>query len=562
MLFRFFEKYYPIILALAINFFYLMVCFSFCGKVYFGAIDDYFMARTLEGVFSNDYNVHMTFINVIYGYILLPLYHVFPKLGWFYLGEIAEIFISFVTISFIIIKKAGIRQGTILSILFFFFFARDYYLTVQFTLCASALGAAGMLLLLYDIQSSKHKMGRIFFGAALLLLSAIMRKDAFLMGIPLCACAVFFLANKCFHSKQLFLVTLAILFAVLWGIDKFNQSHYTSTEYQKYKSFQAPRVVLGDKSNYDKDLICDELEEKNFSCEDYQLLKQWVFYDTKIFSIDSLQNIATLIKKSSYPLKWQFLTTSILNRLDGSVTKPGFWAFISFCLILFRNGKKGYAWGSLFVTLSLMAYLLYMQRLVYRVETGLWLYATTFSIPFWGVPHKTFLKHFFPVTFVILVVITVFFACSGTFVRDVNRGKLWNIEHRSQSARPKYEALFNYIQSSADSSIFLSKMSTYMSFSYYKRAPYLSEPFGSWKKIIPLGYWTPYFPDIEKHLYEVGVSNPIHDVVKENVFVINETELSDFLQRHYYDSVYVQEVQKFDDLKIFKYFQIKNNETP
>ena len=549
-----------VLIAFAVNFFYLTVCLVFGVLSYFGVADDYFMARTLEGVFGDSYNIHLTFVNVVYGYLLLPLYHLLPRVGWYYIGEIAEVFISFTAISFVLLKKTGTRWGVLLSLLFVLFFARDYYLTAQFTQCAAILGAAGMLLIAYGINT-ENKKRFLFGGIVLILWGVVMRREAVLMGVPFFACALLVQIKTCFRNKTLLVASLLALYAGLCGLDKFNQLHYVSPEYQRYTSFQSPRVALGDKMNYEKDLVCDELEERNFLCEDYHLLNRWTFYDTEVFSIDTLRSIAGVVNKHSYPMQWRTMPKVVLDWFDNSLEKPGLWAFLVFSTLLFfsKGGKGRYVWGALFIMLSLMAYLLYMQRLVYRVESGLWLYATVFSIPFIEKMRPITNKVFYVTTGFVLVVICSFFAYSGAFVRSTKNGNLWNVAQRAKYILPEHKALFDYVQSTPENTVFFANMNSYMTLSNYRNPPYLSEPIGSWKKIAPLGYWTPYFPDIENHLKNVSVSNPIHDLVLDNVFVINEDGLVDFLQNHYYDSVEVRVVQNFADIKILKYSLAKKN---
>ena len=45
----------------------------------------------------------------------------------------------------------------------------------------------------------------------------------------------------------------------------------------------------------------------------------------------------------------------------------------------------------------------------------------------------------------------------------------------------------------------------------------------------------------------------IKDVVHDNVIVINEGRLADFLQRHYYDSVAVDTLKEIGKMTFFKY---------
>ena len=458
-----------ILVALAINVFYLIICFAFCGKPYFGAVDDYFMARTLEGVFGDSYNVHLTFVNVLYGYFLLPFYHLFPKIGWYYIGEIAEVFVSFSIISFVLIKKMGMRWGIVLSLLFTLFFARDFYLTVQFTLCAAILGASGMLLSLYGIGVQQHKKRIVLLGILLMLWSAIMRREAFLMGVPFFICTLLLQIKDGYYSKHFLFITILILLTGLCGIEKVNQLHYTSPEYHNYMEFQTPRATLGDKSNYDKKLVCDELEEEGFYCEDYNLLANWTFYDTEIFAIDSLKKIAKKIEKNTYPIKWLSLPSILLNAIDQSANKPGLWAFSFFCSLIFlsKKGKITYVWTAFLIMIILMAYLLYLHRFVYHVESGLWLYATTLSIPFIDKFRKPSKQLFTCLFFILIVAISSLFLCSGAFIRSVHSGILFDSSPISKNL-PKYRALFEYVQSSSDCTLFLTDMKTYKLFNYYK----------------------------------------------------------------------------------------------
>ncbi len=545
-----------VLIAFAINIFYLLVCLFLGNLSYFGVVDDYFMARTLEGVFGNDYNVHLTFVNVVYGYLLLPLYHFFPKVGWYYVGEMTEVFISFTIISVVLLKKIGIRWGTILSMLFILFFARDFYLTIQFTQCAAVLGAAGMLLWVYGIKDvGNNKLFAIIGGTVLVLSSAMMRRSALEMGLPFFFCAMLLQIRVCLQNKRMLIIALLALFAGLYGIDKFNQLHYSSPEYHKYMEFQAPRAVLGDESNYDKGLLCDELEEGEMSCDDYLLLKRWIFYDTEVFAIDTLKMLAKKIEDRSISVRWKSLIGAYSIQMVRAVEKPGFWAFLFFSILLFysKDGKGVYAVIAFLIITTLVMYLLYRQRFVYRVESGLWLYATTLAIPFIGTLRTFSLRCFYGFIFIVFIVVGTLFAYTGTYIRSPKNGFLWNVALRAKSVIPQNKALLNYIQTSPNGVVYLSNMNTYMILANSRNPPYLSEPIGSWKKIAPLGYWTPYFPDIVLHLEKYGISNPLRDVVLDNVYVINDDGLVDYLQRHYYDSVHVHVVKEFENVKVFKY---------
>jgi len=82
---------------------------------------------------------------------------------------------------------------------------------------------------------------------------------------------------------------------------------------------------------------------------------------------------------------------------------------------------------------------------------------------------------------------------------------------------------------------------------------YIAEAPGSWSRLVSFGYWTPYFPDVETSLRKRGITNPMRDVVKENVFVVDEPSLEDFLEHHHYDKVKKDSIRDFKNFVVYKY---------
>lgn len=551
-------KHPTITIALAINLFILLICMLFGEKFYLGVYDDYFMARILEGAYGDSYNVHMVFVNVLYGYVLLPLYYLFPKISWYYIGEIFAVFISFTAVSYVMIKKMGLQWGSIFSTLLIACFARDFYLTVQFTQCAAALGAAGMVLFVYALDNGLSHKKIIFFAFILAIWGYCMRSDAFLMGLPFFACAMLFFARKFFDHRYQFGLCVLIMFLGLWGAKSFNDVHYSSPEYQKFLDFQPHRVMLGDKDNYDKGAVYDEIKEGGLFGEDFSLAQNWIFYDSKIFSTDSVKRITDKIQKYTFPLNGGALPAAVLYRFDRSIVHPCCWAFCMICLALLLHGGKRslYVLGGLAVMFAMMSYLIYLMRLVYRVEAGLWFYATVLAIPllnkFRPISHRFFLT----VLGSILCVFTVCFFFTGDFQRSISSGQLQKVPSL-EASRNNYQEVFEYMDSLPDNTVFLMPMWTYWSFARYREPPCYAAPIGSWKRIVSFGFWTPYFPDVEESLRLYGIENPMCDVVKENVIVLGNDEfLLDFLHRHYYENASVDTLRNIGGVKFFKYSEV------
>ena len=552
--------------SLVINLFFLALCLIF-GDLKFGAVDDYFMAARLTGALGTEYNPHLIFVNAIYGYALLPLYHLFPKIGWYYIGEMFSVFLSFTAIGYVLLQRCEERWGAILAALFTAFFASDFYLVVQFTQCASILSAAGMLLFAYgiisldshaskgvrnNIWSNLRTIAPFILGIILMFWGSVMRWQAFLMGMPFFCLGLLFILRECWSAKWHVIAGLAILFAGAFSMHAFDQKIYQSPAYEAFNKFQGPRVALGDNSNYNQNAVLEDIEELGLSSKDYNLLTEWIHYDTEVFSADSLKRYTDIIPPYRDENTIQDIPRNLLNALSKSLHSPLFWTWFFFCLIVyFTNSKKAlYAWTSLILILALMAHLLAIGRLVYRVESGFWLYAAVLAIPLFNkIKYLISQKLVYTVLGVIATANAISYANSGTLVRNPVNGQMRTIVVKDST---DYAQIFNYIDNQPDK-MFLLSMNAFMRFSHHRNPPYLATPAGSFKRTISFGYWTPYLSEVTEALNEFGVTNPIKEVIKDNVIVLNEPGLIDFLQRHYYDSVAIDTLKSIGDMTFFKY---------
>lgn len=560
--------------SIVINLFFLALCLVF-GDLKFGAIDDYFMAARLTGALGTDYNPHLIFVNAIYGYALLPLYHLFPKIGWYYIGEMFSVFLSFTVIGYVLLQRCGERWGAILAALFTALFASDFYLVVQFTQCASILSAAGMLLFAYGVVDCHAPKGArndnvnsdgacngnwtrlrtlmpFVLGVLLMLWGSVMRWPAFLMGMPFFCLGMLFILKQCWAAKWRVIVGLVVMFAGAFAMHHWDQNIYKAPEYLDYIKFQGPRVTLGDKDDYNQNAVYEDAEELGLSGKDLYMLTTWVLYDTDVFSVDSLKRYTSMISSYQDFNPAQLIPRQLLNALGKSLHSPLFWTWFILCLLVYiTNPKKFlYLWTSLFLIFALMAYLLAMERLIYRVESGFWLYAAVLAIPLFGKIKLEVPKKLLYVVLCIIAIANIFlYVTSGEMVRGPSSGQMRTLAIEDTT---DYKQVFDYIDNQPDK-MFLLSMNAFMRFSHHRNSPYLAEPIGQYRRTVSFGYWTPYLPEVTEVLADFGVANPIKDVVHDNVIVLNEPYLADFLQRHYYDSVAVDTLEEIGEMTFLKY---------
>lgn len=538
--------------SVLVNIFFLALCLGF-GVLRFGAADDYFMARILEGVYGSEYNIHLVFVNVVYGYILLPLYYLFPKIGWYYIGELFLVFVSLSTITYVILKRIGLHWGLIVSGVMVAAFASDYYLVVQFTYCGIILTAAGMLAVGESLRDAKKNLYLMVWGCVLMLFGSVMRWPSFWMGTPIFIIVLLLEFKSIWMNKKVVALVAVVFLGSLFALKNFDELHYKTPEYQQYMEYNGIRALFVDSRNFDDRAVYEDLEEMGLSGRDYNILKNWVLYDKRVYSIDSLRILNQTLRKHKNEIDWRKIPSQQLRALTRISNSPVMWIWFALCaLILFSNrGRSLYPILSLSVILALSYYMILLNRTTYHVVNGFWVYATVLGILYIGRMPKINKKVSFGILLAIAMANIWIYYDDANKIREPVDGRVGKIDENENVA--SYERLWEYIDHSPDSSVFLVTLDDYIVLSYYRMPPYLAEPIGSWKKVIPLGYWNVLFPDVEQTLREKGVENPIQDIVKNQVYVVNGSSLIDFLERHYYERVYKEVVENFDGVLIYKY---------
>lgn len=97
----------------------------------------------MSGAFGGEPNPHMIFINIIWGYILLPFYYLNSHISWYLIAQILLCFASCTIFSYMLLEKSDKKPAVLLIVLLLTFFADDVYVLVQFTKTAVLAVMAG-----------------------------------------------------------------------------------------------------------------------------------------------------------------------------------------------------------------------------------------------------------------------------------------------------------------------------------------------------------------------------------------------------------------------------------
>ena len=547
----------PIIVALLINLFYLFLYFAF-GIVRHGSLDDYFMSSVLTGAYGGNYDVHTYFVGSAYGYFLKPFYWLFPKVGWYFIFELTGTFAAFTTFSYFLIHRAGLRLGTALSTLLLASLTPDFYFQLSFTQCATIYTAAGLLTFF-----AGQKKRFLILGSLFLIAGSVMRWEGFLLGMPY---LLLLFAAQTLSQKKIYktgLIALIICLSALYGLHKLDITLYTNGDYKYYADYQPVRAFFGDGAYYDKESAFDELQERGMSGHDFRLLKNWMFYDTDVFSLDSLHPIVKVTQNHLYSPNPERVPIAFFMAVSRELTRSVGWCWVIFCIFLLLAKSKLanlYPWASLGIIAISIGYLLLMNRLVYHVESGIWLYATACGIFF--MPANFTISNISTIKWSklappLLCALAIFFAYFGITEQRTLK-KQWNIIEVEQIP-DDWQEFLKYAESHKDD-VFLLSFEKYKDLGTFRNPPYKAIEPRSWDNIFSWGYWNIHLPAIKQEFEKRGVQNPIRGIIHDNVYLLedyNKPSLQDFYKRHYHDSLWVDTVKAFGDLMLLKYHSTK-----
>lgn len=546
----------PIFLSSILNAFFLLLYLAFC-QIRFGSLDDYFMSAVLTGAYGGNYDIHLYFVNAAYGYFLKPFYWLFPKVGWYFIFELAGTFAAFTSFSYFTIRKLGLTWGCVVSALFLATLTPVYYFTVGFTQCATIYTAAGILHFVYGTKERKNKF--LVLGGIFLVAGSIMRYEGFLLGVPYLLLLLGMQVIKDRKWWKISIVTLVTIFTIIGGLREYNRSIFSEGDFKYYAAYQPIRAYFGDGGFYDKEAVYDELEERGMSGPDFYFLKGWNFYDTEVFNIDSLNAIRDVAQNNLYQPNPKRMLVAFLMTVSNAFVRPTGWCWLIICVLLILGGtKRGilYPWFSFGMVGFSLGYLLWVNRLVDHVESGIWMYAIASAVPLlqrtWLESNQVAMK-WKKFIYGAMIAVACIFAAIGISGQEFLKTKFSLIETPKLSA--EWSAFVKYTQEHPNDAFLLS-FERYKTLGMYKNPAYRAIEPGSWNNIFPLGYWNIHLPAMKEELRKRGVENPLRDITHNNVYLIedgNNPSLMDYYERHYHKIIKGDTVWRSGDLLLFSY---------
>ena len=399
-----------------------LIAFTVLQTPLFDTMDDPMMAMLVENASGNSHGV-ILFSNIVYSKLLQVLYSIIPAVKWYTIVQIGAIFLSSLSITYIVYKKFKFVIGTIINIIMSFYTGFLFYYAFQFTKTAAICAVAGILVVFdsFHSKSKRNKWLKIVLGSLLILLSSWIRFNSLGMTAIVMSsigiCIIIDILKQKTHAKEKAraILNYILVFALAFGISVptyiINYNFYKDNEYYQYNGYRAELQDFGF-PDYDKNI--ELYESLGITKTDYYYFSNWNM-DLDVLTPENAKKLVNAKDKNNF--------SDFVYNFTKYVLFEEFY-IILFAIMLdfvFFDRKKWYRYVLPFLFMTLVqAYLSFLGRVEFnRISESLFL----------------------------AVIVSFLFSCEGTFKKlqqskDVVKNRISAI---CLSAILVYLGLFTYL---------------------------------------------------------------------------------------------------------------------
>lgn len=577
-----------IFLAVMINTVFILSILLFCDIKY-EVSDDFVMSAIMSGAYGNQPNPHLIFINILWGYLLLPFYYIFPKIGWYLIFQLLLCFSSLTLVSYMLFQKLDRTMAMMASVLLLTVFGSDAYVLVQFTKTAMLAVMGGGIVFVWSVFERKGLKKTILSGMICLLgtwirLDVIYIAGGFILFILLVE-FVKKLKSRINVKKEIIRIVCSgsILIALAVVSKMYDSYCYNiSEDYKFFKEYSMARSAIVDASDYGYEVYEAELKKIGISENDYLMMRKWNFADNKVFNLDIMKKTAKIIVdyKKNVPISKEALLEQVQTR-----GVQGYPICIA-CIVITVLGivfQKNRYWTSFIVWIIGFVYILYffyIERVLYRIEYAIFLAGFLCILYFWenqGVEICQKSYNFNRIC-VILTVLYCAVQCelylpdrSYQDVSSQNRKEYidntfyesWNYNackyRKVVTKGEKSVNLINEVKQNEDNLYLLDFQLTIQTL-YYDWKPFEALPRGYFDNCLYLAGITTNYPDCNQILTKYNAEQPLKALVNDNVYLVDSdtrtlNQKVQYLREHYYPNARAELYKEIDGYQIWKLYR-------
>lgn len=524
----------------------------------------------------------MMFSNIFIGWLLVPLYSLFPTISWYFWLQMLLCFLSFLALTYVLVQKLRLGTAVLTVVWITAFAARDLYILPQFTKTAIVASMCGCLLFVWALFEQNRRKCCVL-GALLAITGCLVRRNAFFMAIAFSSVLVVYHIVICFKQKQMKLYEFFLKIAVpgivfivtIFLFNIVNALTYTANpDYTEYYTFTKIRSQILDYTWCDYEDLRDELTAIGVSENDYQMILHWDFADQAVFSTEKMQQVLDIINAHRVNLH-----PSIREALSMIRLRQLYYPMTLCCVLLglfcaITNPKK--LWVPAVSALMVLGFLVYFYRLgrwVYRVEFG-FLFCAAVLIAYYCEPFFKRSKateallcaaallvggwqgiNYLPdntapiedaAAYRTYVDSTFYYSASYSpekYTKSVISGKL----------RPKFLAKVN----ETPENLYILDFGTAIQTLYYDFSVFKSSRACFPKNVLFLSGVTQSHPSVQDYIESLGFENTLAALPSKNVYYVSntssETRILTYFQEHGSPNVQVDNIETLDDYVVWKY---------
>ena len=549
------------LLLIGINF-AVFLFFLMLKQSAFEGNDDEMMNLIAAGAFGTNGN-HLIFSGILTEWVLRILYLLPWKINYYLLWFQMLAFAALSAVSTVCWSEKPVIKGVVFTLLLNLIFANDFYLYMQFTKLGSLLAAAAILLLHDAFRRRSWLTGST--GILLLVLGISVRQESALFALPFGACWLLEdYCSVCENGKLLrfrdqaggkFLVKLvlstAAACAILLGL---NRLPYQSPEWKAYERFNRVRSNLLDYGMADYETNADAYINIGVSYEDYRLLREWVFADPEVFTVEKLEKIDAISNGRGMRAGLKQAYASFVSAVRyGSYSHL---VLILLAVLVIADGKKKHrillATGGM--VLAEYLFLGILGRINIRVELGIW-FAALLVLLYETEEERLLEKK------PLLVIAAVLAAAEG--FRSVQAiAERLELNRKAAESTEFSEYFLKDAEKAAENCYLMDEKTIYRGGSIFS-SPYTitSDLDQLLINVCPLGGWEYPAPFLIEDIKEAGVANPLKDLLyQDHIYfaTVNRNGICDvllnYLREHYDPSAEMRHAGEIRGIGIVEYY--------
>ena len=567
-------------LVLAAGQILLLALILLFGNIKYEVSDDFIMEMVVSGAYTGRPDAHMMFSNIIWGWLLTPLYRLAPQISWYFWGQMLLCFAAYLTITYVLTHSLKTGAAVFTTVILTAFTARDLYILPQFTKTAIAASMSGLVLLIWSLfQRRDWKRGLL--GGVLALLGALVRQKAFYIAVVFAGVLVLYESVRVLWREKWSLKEIAVrawlpgvvLLAVVIGCGAVDNLAYTTdSDYSYYKEFTKTRAKILDYTWLTYEECQSDFEAIGLSENDYDMILGWDFADTEVFRLERMNQVLDIIeahRANQHP--------TILEALYMIKARQLYYP-ITFCCVLLGMFCVIVNWKKIWVPIA--AAVMVVVFLTYFYWIGRWVYRVEFSIIYCAAVliacfcQLEINKKWLEATACAAAVLIAALQVPG-YLQDQSWKALDSEEYRTL-VDDTYHYSWNYnpakyttvVSPGALRPDFLKMLrenperlyvldfNTCIQSLYYDFSVFESSESCFPKNAVFLTGVTEYHPSVQSYLSELGCENLMDALLEDSVyFVCNDTEdmILQFYQEHGKENVKMESCGTVDGYQIWKF---------